>query len=247
MPNIQPPEKVSRLEQSLSVHSIFRTIQGEGPFAGLPAIFIRLAGCNLQCPGCDTDYTSGRETLTAAEVAAAALAQAEGRNIQLIVITGGEPFRQARGLHALIDKLWDSVRHIQIETNGTIFPDPDGMLLQRFFMFGSRLTIVCSPKTGKVNLSIQALMDISGDSAFKYVMRDGDVSADDGLPLFALGHPAQPRLARPLLTHPSRVYLQPMDEGDEYNNRINLMACVNSCLKYGYRLSLQTHKIVGVP
>ena len=43
--------------RSYDVHSIFPTIQGEGPFVGQPAIFIRLAGCNLQCPACDTDYT----------------------------------------------------------------------------------------------------------------------------------------------------------------------------------------------
>src|SRR3954467_9071958 len=45
---------------SLSIHSIFYTLQGEGPYSGCPAVFMRLAGCNLQCPGCDTDYTSGQ-------------------------------------------------------------------------------------------------------------------------------------------------------------------------------------------
>ena len=52
---------------SLQVNSIFYTIQGEGPFAGRPAIFIRLAGCNLQCPGCDTEYTK-RQTMTVDEI-----------------------------------------------------------------------------------------------------------------------------------------------------------------------------------
>ena len=59
--NGQPIEKVQRtFDGTLEVHSIFKTIQGEGPFCGTPAVFIRLAGCNLQCPWCDTCllYTS---------------------------------------------------------------------------------------------------------------------------------------------------------------------------------------------
>ena len=64
LPNSQPIEKRSRDADVLEVHSIFYTLQGEGPFCGSPAIFIRLAGCNLQCPGCDTDYTSKREHLS---------------------------------------------------------------------------------------------------------------------------------------------------------------------------------------
>ena len=59
--NQQAPEKQQlRGDGLLAVHSIFYTIQGEGPFAGETAVFVRLAGCNLQCPLCDTDYTSDR-------------------------------------------------------------------------------------------------------------------------------------------------------------------------------------------
>ena len=47
---------------TLNVHSRAETIQGEGPYAGCPAAFIRLAGCNLQCPRCDTEYTPGKDT-----------------------------------------------------------------------------------------------------------------------------------------------------------------------------------------
>ena len=56
MINKQPIEKREpSYEGTLQVHSIFKTIQGEGPFCGTPCVFVRLAGCNLQCPACDTD------------------------------------------------------------------------------------------------------------------------------------------------------------------------------------------------
>jgi len=48
----------------LEVQDIFSTIQGEGPFAGKPAVFLRLAGCNLRCFFCDTDFESRRTTLS---------------------------------------------------------------------------------------------------------------------------------------------------------------------------------------
>ncbi|WP_404603863.1 4Fe-4S cluster-binding domain-containing protein, partial [Raoultella planticola] len=93
--NSQTPEKKD-YQSTLEVHSIFSTIQGEGPFCGRPAVFVRLAGCNLQCPGCDTEYTQNRERLNYGSI----LQNIEERlmstssNANLIVISGGEPFRQ---------------------------------------------------------------------------------------------------------------------------------------------------------
>ena len=67
--NLQPIEKRTKSADGLlSLHSIFHTIQGEGPFCGTPSVFVRLAGCNLQCPACDTDYTQGRRAASAQEI-----------------------------------------------------------------------------------------------------------------------------------------------------------------------------------
>jgi 7-carboxy-7-deazaguanine synthase len=117
--NQQAIEKsTSHPEGLLDVHSIFYTIQGEGPFSGFPAVFIRLAGCNLQCPHCDTEYTQGRR-LAYPEVVAeyvSTLSQPRG----LVVITGGEPFRQ--NLTKLLQCLSDYRLLVQIESNGTLPP-----------------------------------------------------------------------------------------------------------------------------
>ena len=94
MINIQPIEKIEHYgvpdDGGLDVHSIFPTIQGEGPFVGQPAIFIRLAGCNLQCPLCDTEYTEGRIRLSV-PVIFDAVQEHIRLFAPLIVITGGEP------------------------------------------------------------------------------------------------------------------------------------------------------------
>lgn len=232
MINIQPIEKEDKGDgQTLSVHSVFYTIQGEGPYTGHPAVFIRLAGCNLQCPGCDTDYTTNRRTLTIQEIAARVertFSHYQTVVSPLIVITGGEPFRQ--NLVPLINNLKRYYR-IQIETNGTLgIKDPEPF---------KGVDIVCSPKSGKVHYSIQ-----SHAMCYKYVMHYQSVSAIDGLPILALNHSAAPEVARPPLGTP--VYLQPMDCQNETVNRLNQNAVLASCLKYGYILQLQTHKLLGV-
>ena len=56
---IRPPEKGDG--SILFVQEIFPTLQGEGPLAGVPAVFLRLGGCNLACSFCDTEFESFKE------------------------------------------------------------------------------------------------------------------------------------------------------------------------------------------
>lgn len=226
--NQQIPTKsvANQSGEALQVHSIFYTIQGEGPYAGMPAVFVRLAGCNLQCPGCDTEYTEGAKQMWVGEICEAIEQAAPGYPI--IVITGGEPFRQ--NLSVLARTLVAMCYTVQIETNGTLAPS-DGL--------PGTVTIVCSPKTGNINKAMRDRVD-----AWKYVARDADIAPSDGLPIIALGHSNRGGLARP--TNEAPVYLQPMDEQDEHINVFNTKAVVESCLKHGHRLCLQMHKIVGV-
>lgn len=236
--NQQPIEKAFAGDGTiLSVHSIFFTVQGEGIFCGRPAIFIRLAGCNLQCPSCDTDYTNGRRAMKVEEILESVYTQME-RTLRrpIIVITGGEPFRQ--NILLLCAALIDMRFIVQVETNGTLAPAPS----LRDHPVWARINIVCSPKAGKVN-------DWIADRAlcFKYVLSHDSVNPRDGLPILALSHTANPQVARPGASRKDvPVYLQPCDAKDDTINKLNVQAVVASCLKFGYILQLQCHKLIGV-
>jgi 7-carboxy-7-deazaguanine synthase len=240
--NTQPREAVLRDHDGKTleiVGSPWETIQGEGPFTGSPAVFIRLAGCNMNCPGCDTDYTSNRETLTYVQIVDRVmdLRQSDKHTCRLVVITGGEPLRQNIAL--LCSQLISMDYTPQIETSGTVtvgVPQLEDLKRQH----GGKLTIVCSPKAPTVAPPLVPLID-----AYKYVMGYLSVS-HDGLPFDVLCAGITP--ARPPAVFPrERVWLQPMDTGDKDADALNLKACVESCLKHGWTLGVQLHKLIGMP
>lgn len=229
MRNEQLPEHRDRgVGQTLDIHSIFLTIQGEGPYAGRQAVFIRLAGCNLQCPNCDTDYTSTRSKLEIPKIVKGV--QATAQRATLVVITGGEPFRQR--LSPLVTALMREGFAVQLESNGTLY--------EHGFPY-NKVTLVVSPKTGSINPMIVPFI-----AALKYVGSWDDLSPTDGLPTFALGHPAKPMLARPPEGFRGELFLQPEDSYNIQENHRNVEAVKASCQKFGYRLCLQMHKIINV-
>lgn len=227
--NSQPIEKrQAGSGDTLDVVGIFPTIQGEGPFTGHRSVFVRLAGCNLRCPGCDTNYTEGRRQYYVSELIEEIAKLAP--EPQLVVITGGEPFRQNIAL--LANTLVLLGYPVQVESNGTLAPS-DGL--------HESVMIVCSPKAGKIHPRMAERAN-----CFKYVMHADSVDPDDGLPVLALDHSARPRVARPPEGNTRPVYIQPMDSYDAEQNQKNIRAVVDSCMKHGYLLQLQIHKIIGV-
>jgi 7-carboxy-7-deazaguanine synthase len=121
-------------EKTVLISEIFYSLQGEGPWMGLPASFIRLAGClEPLCPWCDTPYAleDGRET------AIGEILSGLGEHpTDRVVITGGEPFLQwGSGLQELHAALRDQGREIQYETSGKAGIPPVNDAL-----------VVCSPK-----------------------------------------------------------------------------------------------------
>jgi organic radical activating enzyme len=120
---------------TLKIAEIFASIQGEGLRQGEPTVFIRLAGCNLRCPFCDTKqaWTGGRET-PIARIAARAARLRKSHPAQWIVLTGGEPLLQDVGPlvrllktqgHSPVACIRGRVRRppwkIQVETNGVFY------------------------------------------------------------------------------------------------------------------------------
>ncbi len=100
----------------MQVIEIYRSIQGESSFAGLPCTFVRLAGCNLRCDWCDSEYTfTGGQKLSTDEV------EAEVKRLApsgLVEITGGEPMLQAPELVPLMERLLASGYELLLETSG---------------------------------------------------------------------------------------------------------------------------------
>ncbi|MCC7259493.1 MAG: 7-carboxy-7-deazaguanine synthase QueE [Alphaproteobacteria bacterium] len=207
----------------LEVKHIFATIQGEGPYAGHPAVFIRLGGCNLACEFCDTDFEDYQpmalESLLSKVLELSVNAQ-NTRVCDLVVITGGEPFRQP--IEKLCNLLLGANFRVQIETNGTLYRPVD-----------ARVDIVCSPKhTGQGYAPLREDL-LDRVTAMKFIIseRDADYGtvADVGI-----GGRAIP------------IYVQPMDEHDEAQNRRNCEYTARLAQAHGYRLSMQLHKIIGI-
>ena len=236
----------------LAIEETFYTIQGEGPFAGRPAIFIRLSGCNLACTFCDTQFEKmAEQSRDVEEYLGWFFKEFNQQQRSLIVITGGEPMRQNLDylLHGLLGHPEANNTIIQIETAGTLWqPEYAGVDFE--IMVSRRdVFLVCSPKTPKVHPKIAEHC-----SHWKYVIKATEVD-EAGLPnrstQMADG-PLRP-LYRPALekivncwSSDASIWVSPCDEYDIVKNKANLEAVRDIALKHGYWVSLQTHKILGV-
>jgi 7-carboxy-7-deazaguanine synthase len=101
-------------QDTLVVHEIYKSVQGESTFAGLPCAFVRLTGCNLRCTWCDTPQAFyGGKRMRRGDVRDAALAL----GTQLVELTGGEPLLQP-GAVPLMTELCDAGRTVLVETSG---------------------------------------------------------------------------------------------------------------------------------
>jgi len=235
--------------EALVVNSVFKTIQGEGPHAGSPAIFIRLTGCNLACYFCDTEFEKGEHHFIADIVTE--VLQLAGRTIALVVLTGGEPMRQQ--IVPLCYYLADAGFLIQIETAGTLWPAHVGERSLEQLVESGDVELVCSPKTAIVHSLITRHCQ-----HYKYIIAADELQhqSPHGLPSMSTQFRDKPAgIYRPY--DPSRtIWVQPRFDylpvggeqvmPDEEQNNDNMKRCVELALEHGYRVSLQTHKILGV-
>jgi 7-carboxy-7-deazaguanine synthase len=104
------------MSPTLQIIEIFRSIQGESTLAGLPCVFIRLAGCNLRCRWCDTRYAADGvgQPVSVEEICG----RAEKLSTGLVCVTGGEPLLQEH-TPILVNHLLEEGQRVQVETNGS--------------------------------------------------------------------------------------------------------------------------------
>ena len=203
---------------SLFVTSMFFTLQGEGPYAGMPALFIRLAKCNLDCSFCDTFFDDGDwmtydqietkmdETIwnfwqsKGKEMPKWVYEPAEGRKTYpniVLVMTGGEPLIQ-ENISAFMARQLSEFKEVQVESNG--IPDtvvPEGV------------TLVCSPKCVEKNgvaIKYYAPSKTILDRAdcLKFVMSSDPESPYSSVPDWALAW--RDRTGKQIYCSPMNVY-----------------------------------------
>lgn len=205
----------------IKLNEIFYSIQGEGPFIGMPAVFVRLAGCNLACSFCDTDFSAQSYVHTPSELLKLIETALDGSLSYLrplIVLTGGEPFKQ--DLNAILEALTQYGLQVQIETNGSIIYDScDFSLLEK-------VIIVCSPKDVPVHRHLAPYID-----AYKVLVSRASFDKAE-----------QNALAYALTEKP--IYIQPINTIEPYCSN-NLEAAIELCKKHNFLLSPQLHKLVG--
>jgi 7-carboxy-7-deazaguanine synthase len=190
----------------LQLAEIFYSIQGEGMWSGTPAVFVRLAGCNLACDFCDTDYST---KLFASVDDVVEKIRENGGDCPMVILTGGEPLAQAE-TPALIEALRKDGRRVHIESNGTIFTE-----------LPADVWLCISPKE-----RVDARMAARANEAKLIV---DERVPEEHLPLFA---------------DMPTILLQP-----EGNKPANVAIALEYAKAHArrFRLSLQTHKFIGVP
>src|ERR1700685_243280 len=101
----------------MQITEIYKSLQGESTYAGLPCVFVRLTGCNLRCSWCDSEYTfTGGRRMTIADVGGEVQRLNPGGG--LVEITGGEPMLQEREVVPLMEQLLRQGYTVLIETSG---------------------------------------------------------------------------------------------------------------------------------
>lgn len=233
-------DQAEEATRTYRVKEIFRTLQGEGFWAGRPAVFVRLVGCNMwsgyeadrernaartgaDCPlWCDTDFTKEGSASYAADALVEAMLE-EGGDIRFCVLTGGEPFLQVDSV--FIEALHSAGFQVAVETNGTV-------TLEEVFGEGTQPDwIVCSPKLPEERLVLEHFDEL------KLVVPDYQPAAYAGFAERARTH----TVAGHGMT---LLWLQPED-GPRLEAAKQM--AVDLALKHPeWRVSVQTHKVLGI-
>ena len=217
----------------IPVNEIFQTLQGEAHWTGTPSLFIRLQGCRIGCPWCDTKYTwenrldqivrsdimllKQKDSSTYAKMSVDELMETiSGFQSRHIVLTGGEPAQY--DLTELTKRITDSGKSVQIETSGT------------YDVKVNHLTwVTVSPK---VNMP----------GGFKVLPESIKLADEIKMPV---GKMVDIETLQQVLgmryDNDYEVWLQPLSQSRKATD-----LCIEQARRYGWRVSLQTHKFSGL-
>jgi 7-carboxy-7-deazaguanine synthase len=242
-------------QDKLFITSIFYTLQGEGPFSGRPAVFIRLAKCNLACSFCDTFFDDG-DWLSIEDVKTKINILLNGKNKSKIgiVITGGEPMLQ-KNIASLCEAFIGTHAFVQIETNGTVYQE-----------LPESVTLVVSPKCAtQNNVATHYLkphkQNLKRANCLKFVITNDAASPYHALPDWAFD------FEKDIYISPMNIYnytpnksktlveRSTIDEVISFwekgllniaENQKNHEYAAKYCLEHNLILSLQTHLYAGI-
>ena len=220
----------------LNINEIFASLQGEATYTGTPSVFIRLQGCNVGCPWCDTKHTWKLDAADKIEFNYLT-AKIEDKNsweqasveqiiefiqdnfpqIKHIVITGGEPAMY--NLLPLCNALEELGKDIQIETSGTeefqISKNTWVSLSPKIDMPGGKIVLEeCISRANEIKMPIGKMVDIEKLKDFLAVNQ-----VAKNIP----------------------IWLQPLSQ-----NLSATKLCIEQALLNNWRLSLQTHKFINI-
>jgi organic radical activating enzyme len=260
-------------QDELLVHSIFYTIQGEGPFAGRACVFLRLGGCNLGgkdvlgpgCEFCDTSFHVANSKWTNIEDLRDSLdelALKHNMTQALLIVTGGEPLLQYKALGNMLDVMMLRGWEVQMESNGTLFSHlgydehakgfHDNVWNSVHFVISPKA--LGKPKRVTINPTWRAA------NTLKFL-----VCADPQSPYYDLPEEWERHLGEWTLDkYEPNLYISPIAEyvkephpadslitGDTFDREAtarNYARAAELIMKHGgiFKLSLQTHLFIGV-
>jgi 7-carboxy-7-deazaguanine synthase len=218
------------------VNEIFESIQGEATWTGTPSVFLRLQGCDIGCPWCDTkaswmpasspeakalslseilaktDAAATFAILTEKQIAAMLKTNFSARHI---VLTGGEPC--SHDLMPLAEELLCEGFGVQIETSGAYE--------------------IKAPDAAWVTLSPKIDMPGSAGPLINSLLRADEIK----MPVGKIGDVLRLQSLLPHIRPGTSVWLQPLSQSEKAT-----WVCIKAATKNGWRLSLQTHKFIGV-
>ena len=222
----------------MQITEIYKSLQGESTYAGLPCVFVRLTGCNLRCSWCDSEYTfNGGRRMMLEEVVSAVESHAPERG--LVEVTGGEPMLQEREVVPFMQRLLDEGYTVLLETSGErpLEHVPKGVV---------KIVDVKCPDSGEPDtFRVENLETLTSQDEVKFVLSDRidyEFARD-----FVIRHDLPRRLNAVLFSPAFRK--EASGERDASQCLLDPRELADWILEDGLavRLSLQMHKFIWDP